>query len=311
MRPCIFWARKVIERLLGGVANETFLREYFLRMPFSLPHAADQFRELGSWSTVERLLERPDADVLVVGQGRRWEENRTPSYEEAQALFRDGYTLLVRHAEKEDPKLAELAAGFARDFLAPVDIHLYCTPQSGGHGFGWHYDAEDVFILQTAGRKEYSLRKNTVNPWPLVETLPDDMKFERELMPVLRCTLAAGDWLYIPNGFWHVAKAEEDSLSLAVGLEMPAALHVYDFLRRRLCESLLWRQRLPVTGAANTDSPQELLERYRTLFADLGHDLHAAFREDALLFSYLASLGVDVEPLRSANSQVASGTCES
>ena len=40
--------------------------------------------------------------------------------------------------------------GIGRDFAAPVDVHLYCTP-AGQPGFGWHYDAEDVFVLQTAG----------------------------------------------------------------------------------------------------------------------------------------------------------------
>src|SRR5690606_35223977 len=147
-----------------------------------------------------------------------------------------------------------------------------CTP-GGRHGFGWHYDAEDVFILQTTGRKEYSLRKNTVNPWPLMETLPANMKYERELMPLMQCLLAAGDWLYIPHGYWHMGRADEDAISLAVGVLAPSGLDAFDALRTRLVPSMLWRQRLPVSGDAAALDEEALLAEYRARFAELADDL--------------------------------------
>ncbi len=33
--------------------------------------------------------------------------------------------------------------------------------------------------------------------------------------------LCAGDWLYLPGRWWHVAKCVEDSLSISVGV-LPA-----------------------------------------------------------------------------------------
>ena len=54
-------------------------------------------------------------------------------------------------------------AVLARDPDAAIDIHVHCTP-AGEHGFGWHYDAEEVFIVLIQGRKEFAVRKNTVNP---------------------------------------------------------------------------------------------------------------------------------------------------
>src|SRR5262249_27039897 len=149
-------------------------------------------------------------------------------------LLAEGCTLGIRHAEKHDPGLARLAEGFRRDFASPVDVHLYCTP-AGRPGFGWHYDAEDVFLLQTQGTKEWFLRKNTVNPWPLAEPPPADMRYRLELMPLLRVTLAAGDWVYIPCGYWHRTEAgSEESISLSVGVRSPSAVDVYDYLRRQL-----------------------------------------------------------------------------
>jgi ribosomal protein L16 Arg81 hydroxylase len=157
----------------------------------------------------------------------------------------------------------------------------------GAAGFGWHYDAEEVFVLQTEGTKHYRLRKNTVNPWPLVETLPDDMQFERESMPLLRCTLNAGDWLYIPTGYWHATQAESDSISLAVGVLAPAAIDALDLLRGQLRESLLWRQRLPTMGAASDLSPDKLRERYRDILRELAQDLSQKLVSEGFLLRLL------------------------
>lgn len=275
----------MIEQLLGDFPVRRFIDEYFFRQPFSLPRGAAAFAQLGSWRVLEEILAQPEADVLVVKAGSRWEGSRSPTAVEARQLFDDGYTVLVRHAERCHPRLAELAAGFERDFTAAIDIHLYCTP-ANQHGFGWHYDAEDVFILQTCGSKEYSLRKNTVNPWPVVEALPDDMRYEREIMPLSKCLLGAGDWLYIPHGYWHKAEAHEAAFSLAVGVMSPSALDLFDFVRRRLPDAIRWRQRLPLIGDAALNDEQ-LLAQLNEHFTDLGADLARQFRSEELAREWL------------------------
>jgi ribosomal protein L16 Arg81 hydroxylase len=199
-----------------------------------------------------------------------------------------GYTVGIRHAERHDPSLAALAEDFRQAFAAPIDVHLYCTP-ANHRGFGWHYDAEEVFILQLRGVKHWSLRKNTVNPWPLVETLPQDMRYEREIMPLMRCTLSAGDWLYIPGGYWHKTEAgSEESVSLSVGVLASSAIEVYDFLRRRLLDSLRWRQRLGCTGTASTRSDEELKAELQSLCQDLGDDLARMLRDESFAAEFLA-----------------------
>lgn len=279
----------IIDHLLGDVPLRNFIDDFFLRQPFSRPQAAAEYLSLGDWGVLNAILSQPEADVLVVKQGERWEGDRLPTFAEARELHAAGYTVLARHAERCHPGIAELAAGFAADFAAPIDVHLYYTP-GGSHGFGWHYDAEDVFILQTAGSKEYSLRKNTVNPWPLVETLPQDMRYPREIMPLSKCRLSAGDWLYIPHGWWHraEAEAEADSISLAVGVLSPAAIDIYDFVRERLLSSLRWRQRLPVAGQASASTAAELTARMHEMFTELGADLAKIFRDETLARDYVS-----------------------
>ena len=278
----------MIEKLLGDVPKRVFVEEYYYHRPFASPGGAEAFARWGTWETVEEVLSRPDADVLVARKGELREGPDVPSYAEAKRLHDEGYTIVLRHAERHHAGLAELAAGFYEDFRAAVNVHVYCTP-ANQHGFGWHYDAEDVFILQTVGSKGFALRKNTVNPWPVLEALPKDMGVEREVMPLVKCKLAAGDWLYIPGGYWHAAEAQkEDSISLSVGLESPTALDVYDFVRRQLPASILWRQRLPVTGWASELGAEELAERYRSLLAELGADVAKMMRSEGLVQTFLA-----------------------
>ncbi|MEQ8785807.1 MAG: cupin domain-containing protein [Pirellulaceae bacterium] len=281
-----------IQSWLGETPKQQFVGEYFHKLPFARSSGKAELCGLGDWEMLDRVLSADGVDVMVVERGRRADAAAPRSAQEAQALLAGGSTVLIRHAERHDEALAGLAAGFEADFAAPVNVHVYATP-GGQFGFGWHYDAEDVFILQTAGGKEYSLRKNTVNPWPIEETLPQDMRYEREIMPLMKCLLSAGDWIYIPAGYWHLAEAKGDevSISLAVGVMSRTAVEVFDRLRRRVLDSLLWRQRLPVVGEAAAESEAALRAQYRTLLAQLGDDLKALLQRDELLDELLSREG--------------------
>jgi ribosomal protein L16 Arg81 hydroxylase len=283
-----------LQTLLGDLPLSQFVADYYHRLPYSAAGLARPLCELGTWDLLTAIVVHERADVLVCRQNEQYSGPVPRSAEEARRLTDEGYTLLVRHAERHDPRLARLAAEFAADFAAPVNIHMYCTPP-GQFGFGWHYDAEEVFIVQTAGRKEYSLRKNTVNPWPIEATLPADMCYEREIMPLARCELAAGDWLYIPSGYWHRGTSRELALSLAIGVQPRTGIDVFDFLRRRVLDSLPWRQRLPVAGRASGRNEQELEAAYREQFAILASDLGKQLADPTLAAQFIAEIRAEIE----------------
>ncbi|MBY0229291.1 MAG: cupin domain-containing protein, partial [Gemmataceae bacterium] len=122
----------------------------------------------------------------------------------------------------------------------------------------------------------------TVNPWPLIETIPQDMRHGREITPVMACKLAAGDWLYVPGGWWHRTEAGDDlSISLSVGVMPATALDAFDWLRSRLLRSLRWRQRLPHAASE---------EETRALFAELGADLARELGSEAAVRAFLADI---------------------
>lgn len=203
------------------MAREAFLREHFRRAPLAQQSLGRAAAGLLTWATVERLV-NARADMLLVRNSTLRREELPGSFEEVQALFREGWSVVLRHCEEHDPGLRALADLFARELPGQVVVQVYATP-AAFHSFSWHYDVEDVFIVQTAGTKEYFLRENTVNPRPTLSAMPKDMHYERETTPVVGATLIPGDCLYIPSGWWHVAKAKEDSLSISVGVLSPEA----------------------------------------------------------------------------------------
>lgn len=274
------------EQLLDGFPHDEFIQRFFRHQPLARRGVQGDWLRWGNWDTVAAILAHPQVDVLAARAGELWPGNTPLTYELARQLHAEGYTIAIRHAERCFPPLAAVAAEFAHWFCGAVNIHLYCTPERQ-YGFGWHYDAEDVFIIQTEGTKNYSLRKNTVNPWPTAETLPLDMQFEREISPLMKCQLTAGDWLYVPAGYWHVAQAEEAAISLAIGITTPTALDLLDHLRGELLRDLRWRQRLPVLGAGNTQLPRELRDELAALAQSLAQDLTLRLADSAYLERFL------------------------
>jgi ribosomal protein L16 Arg81 hydroxylase len=279
-----------VQSIFGEMAVTKFVADYLHRLPLALTASAQSVCRLGNWQALGEVLGSPDANVLVVREGQPHYGARPANTDAAQHLSGEGYTIVVRHAERHHVGLGQLADAFARAFCGAVDIQMFATPP-GAAGFSWHYDAEDVFIFQTAGEKEYYLRKNTVNPWPLEETLPQDMRYEREIMPLMRVTLHPGDLLYIPCGYWHKADAAnsaETAISLAIGVMSRTAMDVFDALRPRLLESILWRQRLPITGTFAAMSPDELWAAYQELFAELASDVSSALQETKFIDEFLS-----------------------
>ena len=134
--------------------------------------------------------------------------------------MRKGVGICIRHAERHDDALASLAERLESELTGRAQIQLFVTP-GGTHGFGWHFDAEEVFILQTAGVKDYYFRENTVSP-RVPSRQPDFSRIRDERTVLQTARLIAGDCLYVPRFWWHMARSVEDSLSISLGLTRDA-----------------------------------------------------------------------------------------
>lgn len=208
-----FLETSIVSDLFSPLSLEQFQEEVLFKAPFAQPFVATQFKDLISWERIKEILSSYDNCWLAKFGKLPQEENlKTGSltYAQAKENFERGYSIFIRHSEKSHPIFKKIAENFQKNFNYPIDVHLYITPK-GEEGFGWHYDTEEVFILQTGGEKSFRLR-------------PDSPFSPNRSKQEFQCILKSGDFLYIPAGFWHKAKALTDSFHISVGIKMRSDL---------------------------------------------------------------------------------------
>jgi 50S ribosomal protein L16 3-hydroxylase len=208
----------LLAQWLADLDVDAFRRAHLQRAPLAQAGRARAAAEACSWDVLEELLRQPsDRDVLVVARGKELELAPPRDVAELRKLFARGIGVVIRHPERQSRVVRGLCAALAEDLPGEQRVLFFATP-AGTHGFGRHYDPEDVFIVQATGDKEYYFRANTLVAEPPRHGHPDFSVYTRETSPLTSCRLAAGDWLYLPRGFWHVAHSHADSLSLSIGV---------------------------------------------------------------------------------------------
>jgi hypothetical protein len=204
-----------LEQWLAPTSTDAFRTEVLHRSAIARPSTVTDPSSLLDWTILDEVLATDRADVLVVAAGKLLPYPRPRALDELRAYLRMGIGLCVRHAERCHPVLRAIANELSK--LGPAQVQLFVTP-GGTHGFGWHYDDEDVFIAQTLGIKDYYFRANTVAAdVPAHGSVFE--RYRRETSALCTSSLVAGDFLYIPARWWHMAVCRETSLSVSVGVK--------------------------------------------------------------------------------------------
>ncbi|MDX6264444.1 MAG: bifunctional lysine-specific demethylase and histidyl-hydroxylase [Kribbellaceae bacterium] len=138
------------------------------------------------------------------------------------ALFASGHTVVLQALHRTWPALVDFATQLSSDATHPVQINAYITPAES-QGFSAHYDVHDVFVLQVAGEKHWTVHEPVhVDPLrnqPWTDHSQAVAAAARDRAPVIDEVLRPGDALYVPRGFLHSAKALGGvSAHLTVGL---------------------------------------------------------------------------------------------
>jgi len=130
--------------------------------------------------------------------------------------FRCGATMVFQGLQRSCPPLTLFCRELELGLSHSVQANAYVTP-AGARGLGVHYDTHDVFVLQLAGTKAWSIHAPV-----LVDPLPSQPWHgtAADAGPVLLSVeLEAGDCLYVPRGFLHSARAQETlSAHLTIGV---------------------------------------------------------------------------------------------
>jgi len=171
---------------------------------------------------------------------------------------------VVQSLQRWWPPVARFCRGLELELGHPVQANAYLTP-GGARGLAPHHDTHDVFVLQVAGTKHWTIAEPVVDT-PLPRHRSDHGQAAAQ--PALfDAAMTPGDCLYLPRGFVHSAQAQQGvSLHITVGV---LATTVHDALRRlveRAADEPAFRRALPPGFAAD---PEVALGAVKSAVGDL------------------------------------------
>ena len=241
--------RPALARLVGDPA--VFARSSWAREPVLRPASRpDAFTDLLSEQAVDELvaqrgLRTPFLRVAKAGStlphsaftaagGLGAGIADQVSDDKLSTLFAAGSTLVLQGLHRVWPPVIDFCQQLAADLGHPVQANAYVTPPQN-QGFDDHYDVHDVFVLQVAGRKRWSIHA-PVLPSPLRDqpwtARRDDVRRAAEQEPVIEAVLEPGDVLYLPRGYLHSATA-------LGGVTVHLTLGVHSWTRYTVAEELV------------------------------------------------------------------------
>ncbi len=265
-------AGESIRRLLGEVAPESFLRDYWDRQVL-LRRGALAPETLLTVAEFERLVQGPAllrACQLQLRRADRAGLTLARSYSEAVEAFSCGFTLhvdSVQNALDLDHPVLRLTRQLSDWLQAPLrGISVFLSPE-GAPGLPAHHDDEDIFTLQLDGRKSWQLYRRR-QPGALASVAG----VQSSDVADAKCVLSPGDLLYTPRRLPHeVHCLEGPSLSLGIALRSPSWGELLTSMLRqaaesepRLCEAIF-----PAWLQPDATTLQALKERLGALVAGL------------------------------------------
>ncbi|HEY3504387.1 MAG TPA: cupin domain-containing protein [Actinocatenispora sp.] len=196
------------------------------------------------------------------------------------ALFADGATVVLQALHRTWPGVIRFATVLAEELGHPVQANAYVTPPSS-RGFAAHYDVHDVFVLQLAGRKHWTVHTPVhadplrSQPWhdharAVAVRVDDDA-------PRIETVLAPGDALYLPRGWLHAATALGDvSAHLTIGVHVLTRFALVEALTALVARDPRLRGSLPLgIDAADPEQLAPHLDAVRAALADAVRDVPA------------------------------------
>ena len=217
--------------ILGDISADKFLTEYWQKKPLLIRNAIKDFsppidgNELAGLSLEEEIESR-----LVIGDN--WNVEHGPFSEQRfQQLGDRGWTLLVQAVNLWVPEVAELLNSFSFLPAWRIDDIMVSYATDGG-SVGPHFDNYDVFLIQGAGRRKWSVGDMCDKASPLIPhndlRILADCNFNNEWI------VESGDMLYLPPHYSHYGVAIGSCTTFSIGFRAPSAAEILDDLTTEL-----------------------------------------------------------------------------
>jgi ribosomal protein L16 Arg81 hydroxylase len=275
-----------LEQLLSPLTVHEFLTNFWGQTFKHVPGTSDKFSHLFPWERLNDALEQHRLDfprIRLTRDGERlppgsYISHSTPGrkrvavprlrYDKLTQELNSGATLVLDAVDELYEPLRAVAVALELFFHERIQINAYAGWRTS-RGFDLHWDDHDVFILQVTGRKQWMVHGMTL-AYPLAGDPKEPKPTEPPLWDQI---LEAGDLLYIPRGFWHVAyPLNEPTLHLTVGVHNRAGLDLLRWLVHRMRSRGTFRMDLPRFATRET-MQAHLLQLRSELLAEWDDDI--------------------------------------
>lgn len=250
-----------LAELVAPLTEEEFLALLRNRRPaFQEGDNERKYDGLLSWSTLRTLID----DRAIRPEDVRMTSKRTavpaPFYvahdklkpAAINALLSHGASLIVTALQSYVPALGVLCRHIAERTSDAVTIVAIASAGEDG-ALRSHYDREDVFVVQLAGRKRWRIFGESIaNP---VSSEGDFADPQSE--PIFDRTLRPGDALFLPSGYLHQCINGDDlSLHAVFGFTPVSGYRAVKSLLSLLADEPIFRT--PLTRLPDADARQRL-----------------------------------------------------
>ncbi len=186
------------QNLLGGLTPREFLRRHWQKRPLYVRGALPRFKGVLDARQLLALARRDDVESRIVERRGTRRSTAHGPFARLRPKLRD-WTLLVSGVNLHHAAADALLRRFSFIPQARLDDVMvsYATP---GGGVGPHVDSYDVFLLQGAGRRRWTVtgpgKKSVYTAHP-------------------------GDLLYLPPGWRHDGVALDACFTYSIGFRAP------------------------------------------------------------------------------------------
>ena len=248
---------EAFEEILAPMSVESFLADTYGRRPRHLAGQSGRFSHLLDWAGLADILEThhlapPRLQIVKAGKTiapERYLRRISEGIDRIDGgalslLFDSGATAIINHIDNLLPAVGTIADAIGDRLGARTAVNLYASWRSA-QGFNAHSDYHDFFVLQLAGRKQWTIYKPT-----RTDPLRGDV-FEpvaEDTVPECVEVLEEGDVLYLPRGWIHAPVPLGPSLHLTIGIVHPTGAGFLAWLAKQLEENPEVRASMPIAG---------------------------------------------------------------
>ena len=237
--------------LIAPLGLEAFLEEYWEKKPLFVGAKGrpGKFSPIITVEDLSAFLSRADIRFPSLRLVKGGEELALSSYtkelrlgphhshdlidnEKMYQFYNEGATIVLQFLQHNIPSFGNFTNDLEEQFGCNVQGSSFLTPPQA-QGFTRHYDTYSFFVMQLAGSKRWSIYDRTPL-LPIREDREDDDDRWTPIPPTDVVDLRAGDFLYVPRGWYHAPEtSRESSVHITVGFFLPTWL---DIIRSALAE---------------------------------------------------------------------------